>query len=189
MFGLLVVFGLLRPIPATAQSLGDVARAEEARRKSIKQPAAKVYTNEDLTRGGDTPPAPAVGAPGPAPATTTPAGENKAAEAKAAEEKKAAASAESPKDEKYWRGRITAARSALERSKIFLDALQSRINALGTEFVNIDDPAHRAQVDQDRQRLIAEQERVKTDITQQTKAITDTQEEARKANVPPGWLR
>jgi vacuolar-type H+-ATPase subunit D/Vma8 len=84
---------------------------------------------------------------------------------------------------------MTAARTALERSRIFLDALQSKINALGTEFVNIDDPAHRAQVEQDRQRLIAEHERVKTEITQQTKAIADIQEEARKASVPPGWLR
>ena len=37
---------------ASAQSLADVAKAEEARRKTIK-PGAKVYTNEDL---GGTPP-------------------------------------------------------------------------------------------------------------------------------------
>jgi hypothetical protein len=30
---------------------------------------------------------------------------------------------------------------------------------------------------------------VKQDIVNGTKAITDIQEEARKANVPPGWLR
>ena len=33
----------------SAQSLADVAKAEEARRKTIK-PGAKVYTNEDLGR-------------------------------------------------------------------------------------------------------------------------------------------
>ena len=37
------------------------------------------------------------------------------------------------------------ARSALDRSKIFGDALQSRINALSNDFVNRDDPAQRAQ--------------------------------------------
>src|ERR1700686_1227727 len=34
-------------VPLRAQSLADVARQEEARRKEIRQPA-KVYTNKDL---------------------------------------------------------------------------------------------------------------------------------------------
>jgi hypothetical protein len=32
-------------------------------------------------------------------------------------------------------------------------------------------------------------ERVKKEITEHTKALADLQEEARKAGVPPGWLR
>src|SRR6266446_5036063 len=38
---------LLTADPLRAQSLADVARAEEARRKAVKQPS-KVYTNKDL---------------------------------------------------------------------------------------------------------------------------------------------
>lgn len=183
-FTVAVSLGLLWPIGAMAQSLADVARAEEARRKAIKQPATKVYTNDDLARGGDTTVTPAPAAPAPAPAPPAPA-----ADAKAPAADKPATPAEPPKDEKYWRGRLTSARTALERSQAFFDALQSQINGLNTEFVNIDDPAQRAVIEQKRQRAIAEQNRVKAEIADQTKAIADIQEEARRANVPPGWLR
>jgi hypothetical protein len=52
--------------PLRAQSLADLSRQEEDRRKTIKQPA-KVYTNKDL---GQVPPGPA---PPPATATAPPA--------------------------------------------------------------------------------------------------------------------
>ena len=84
---------------------------------------------------------------------------------------------------------MSEARSALSRSQIFADALQSRINALNTDIVNRDDPAQRAQLELERQRATAELERVKTEIAGQTKAIADIEEEARRAGVPPGWLR
>jgi hypothetical protein len=81
------------------------------------------------------------------------------------------------------------ARDALSRSQTFADALQSQINALYTEFVNMSDPAQRAVIEQKRLAAIAEQDRVKADITRQTKALSDIEDEARRANVPAGWLR
>jgi len=39
------------------------------------------------------------------------------------------------------------------------------------------------------ERLVQELERLKKEIQQQTKAIADIEEEARRAGVPPGWLR
>lgn len=188
--GLISTFGLtlalVCPIGAMGQSLADVARAEEARRKSIKQPATKVYTNDDLTRAGDSPTV------RPAAATPAPARATPAAGVKAAEVNKEATPATPPasvKDEKYWRERLTSARTALDRSQAFFDALQSQINGLNTEFVNVDDPAQRTVIEQKRQRAVAEQNRVKAEIAQQTKAIADIQDEARRASVPPGWLR
>ena len=179
---LLVCFVLLGLTSAdlTAQSLADVAKKEEARRKETKG-AGKVYTNGDLRRDITTPSNATPVAPTPStqvPQVTLPGG--KAADDQAPGEKK---------DEKYWRERITAARTALERTRIFADALQSRINALTTDFVNRDDPAQRGQISLDRQRAVAELDRVKKEITDQTKAIADIEEEARKAGVPPGWLR
>ena len=41
----------------------------------------------------------------------------------------------------------------------------------------------------DRQKALTELDRVKKEIQQHTKALADLQEEARKAGVPPGWLR
>jgi len=171
--------------PATAQNLADVARAEEARRKTIKG-QVKVYTNETLrgVDGGDPPSAPA-----PPVLVTTPAGDTAAKPADPSETKPSASGAEAPKDEKFWRDRLTVARAALTRSQTFADALQSQVNGLYTEFVNMSDPAQRAVIEQKRLAAIAEQDRVKADLAKQTKALADIEDEARRANVPAGWLR
>lgn len=173
--------------PLAAQSLADVARAEEARRKSVKG-QAKVYTNETL-RGADgaEPPEPP---PPAAPAATTPeasAGDKPAATP--GSKPPAPRAGEPVRDEKYWRSRLAGARDALARSQNFADALQSQINALYTEFVNMDDPIQRSVIEKKRLASIAEQDRVKADIAKQTKAIADIEDEARRANVPAGWLR
>jgi hypothetical protein len=80
-------------------------------------------------------------------------------------------------------------REQLQRSKLFAEALQSRINALTTDFVNRDDPYQRAQIAQQRQEALAELDRVTRDIDNYSKAVDDLQEEARRAGVPPGWVR
>jgi hypothetical protein len=72
---------------------------------------------------------------------------------------------------------------------MFAEALQSRINALTTDFVNRDNPMQRAQIGEERQKALEELARVKSDIEQNRKLVDDIEEEARKAGVPPGWLR
>jgi hypothetical protein len=79
--------------------------------------------------------------------------------------------------------------AALQRDQTYADALQSRINALTTDFVNRDDPAQRAVIAADRQKAIVELERLKTQIEDDRAAVAALQEEARRAGVPPGWLR
>ena len=180
-----VVFAVAAPL--AAQSLADVARAEEARRKSVKG-QAKVYTNETL-RGPDGAEPPTPPQPG-APAGTTPEAATIDKPAAAPGSKPPAPRAGEPvRDEKYWRARLAGARDALARSQNFADALQSQINALYTEFVNMDDPIQRSLIEKKRLASIAEQDRVKADIAKQTKAIADIEDEARRANVPAGWLR
>jgi hypothetical protein len=177
-----------------AQGLADVARAEEARRKTVRVPS-KTYTNDDLKgdNNGATvaSPAPSTAAPATSTPAATPAQAGKPAPpaAKPDAAKDAASEEEPKKDEKYWRDRITAAQQAMARNKVLVDALQSRVNALNTDFVNTDDPAQRAVVEQNRKTALAEMDRVKKDIDTRTKEITAIQEEARKANVPAGWLR
>ena len=84
---------------------------------------------------------------------------------------------------------MTQARSALDRAKTFAEALQSRINALTADFAARSDPAQRAVIGTDRQKALAELDRVQKEIQDNTKAIADIQEEARKAGAPAGWVR
>lgn len=182
----LVFVTLSAPLVAQAQGLAEVAKKEEERRKQIKTPG-KVYTNEDLKPDIST----AMVVPPASPGSTTPTepGTQVPALDLPAGRVEDDGAREEVRDEAYWRARIGAARSALERSRIFADSLQSRINALTTDFVNRDDPAQRAQIELERQRALAELERVKQEIAEQTQAIADIEEEARRAGVPPGWLR
>lgn len=170
-----------------AQTLAEIARAEEARRKTVEKPA-KVYTNDDLRPDftkptPPTPPPPAGTEPGAAPAGETPA-----AGAPTAPEPGAAVEG-GQRDQAYWSNRIGQARSQLERSRAFATALQNRVDMLWTDFVNRDDPAQRAVIERDRLSALAELERLKKEIEDHTKAIAEIEEEARRAGVPPGWLR
>jgi hypothetical protein len=172
---LLITILLAAATPLMAQGLADVARAEEARRKAVKG-QVKVYTNETLRSadGGEPPAAPAG-------ATAKPAAQP--------ETKPTAPEADAAKGEKFWRDRVAGARDALKRSQTFADALQVQITGLYTEFVNMNDPAQRAVIEQKRLAAIAEQDRVKADIAKQAKALADIEDEGRRASVPAGWLR
>jgi hypothetical protein len=180
--------------PTVGQSLADVARKEADRRKTVKE-GGKVYTNKDLPNV----PPPASSAP----ATPTVAAPD---QDKPAQSEKAAQTAEhagqeaggkdtdklggtKSKDREYWGKRMKELRDHLDRDQTLADALQSRINALTTDFVNRDDPAQRAQIGTDRDKAHAELDRLKKQIVDDKRAIADSEEEARRSGVPPGWLR
>jgi hypothetical protein len=166
--------------PLCAQGLGDVARQEEERRKDIKKPA-KVYTNKDLGSVPESASAGTLSSPGPA------ADASKAPAKTDADDKDKDKGPK--KDQAYWGGRKKELQTRLDTDQTMSDALQSRINALTTDFVNRDDPIQRAGIEKDRQKAMAELERVKKSILDGKKALADLDEEARKAGVPPGWLR
>jgi len=183
---------------APAQSLGDVARQEEARRKGTS--AGKTYTNENL-RSAPEPAAPAPSTSASTPSSSaTPAGGTAKPATPDAKTGDAAKAGDAPKtdakpapdakgDAATWKKRRETIETALERAKTFAEALQSRINGLTADFSARDDPAQRSLVANDRQKALTEMERVKKEIADHTKALADLQEEARKAGVPPGWLR
>jgi hypothetical protein len=180
---LLLVVVLLAPALPHAQSLASVAKKEEERRKTVK-PAAKVYTNDDLRADitASSVPVPANVSPeAPAPSAQVPSVNLPGGTV--------VEDGGDVKDEAYWRARMTQARSGLERLRIFSDALQSRLNALATDITNRDDPAQRSQLELERQRAVAEMARVKQEMADQMKVIAEIEEAARKAGVPPGWLR
>lgn len=165
-------------VSVSAQSLADVARKEEARRKHVAKPA-RVLTNKDLK---------------PSEIPIPPAGSDQAAPAADGAKPDATKVTDEPqdqqdRDEQAWRDRMARARADLEHSEMYLDALQSKINSLWADFTSRDDPAQRAVIEADRKKALAEFDRVKQQVQDQKKAIDDLEEEARKAGVPPGWLR
>jgi hypothetical protein len=184
-------------VPLVAQSLADVARQEEQRRKAVRAPG-KVYTNESL-RPEPSPSTSSAAAPAP-PGTPAPLADAPAAGAgtppaqtpgqpAAGQPGSGPSAAPPPSTEAEWRKRIATVREALTRLQTFADALQSRVNALSTDFVNRDDPVQRDQIAAERQKALAELDRVRREMQDQQKAITAIQEEARKAGVPAGWVR
>ena len=186
---LAVLGALVRPVPVAAQtqsaqpSLAEIARKEAERRKTTKD-AKKVITTKDLPESARRPAsAPAAAADG-----TQSGGEQKPAPG--GDTASTASTASSGQgDEAAWRARITQAREALRRNETFQEALQTRVNALGNDFRNSGDSAQQAKVTQDRLKALEDLERVKADVELSKKQIADIEEEARKAGVPPGWLR
>ena len=172
--------------------LAEVARKEAERRKTVKS-TQKVITTKDLPESarrapGSTPPASSEAAPaaGAQPGEQSPTDPKAAADAKAGAKPDVKADA---KDEAAWRARMEQARETVRRNEAFAEALQSRINGLTRDFVNRDNPVQRSKIGEDREKALAELERVRNDVEQAKKQIADIEEEARKAGVPPGWLR
>ena len=165
---------LLGAAIAAAQNppLAEVAKKEEDRRKTTKPPT-KVLTNKDLP--------PVVGAPPPAPAPE--------ASTAAPEPQKPEADKTPQKDEAWWRGRITEARDTLNRDQVLLEALQARVNALTADFTARDDPYQRRASARIARRRSPRWNGSGREIEGLKKQIEDIEEEARKAGVPPGWLR
>lgn len=166
-------------------SLAEVARREALRRAALP-PSTLTLTNADIGEPPAPPPRP-VAADLPAASDAgreTPPGEASNAEASSAE-----ASTDDAHDEGWWRTRMSEARAAVERDRVLIAALESRVASLATDVVNRDDPAQRAQLMADRQRALDELKQLREQVDADVKAIAAIEDEARKAGVPAGWLR
>jgi hypothetical protein len=166
--------------PAT---LGEAAFREAVRRHHT--PASIRMVNDETL--GPRPAPPALVAPAvPAQPVTEPA----APGVPEPPAKTGAAEAAAPvKDAAWWGARITVARAALARDKVLVSALESRVAALGNDIASRDDPEQRAQLVAARQQALAELDRLLTQVADEERAITTIEDEARKAGVPPGWIR
>jgi len=169
-------------LPAGAQGLADMAKKAEDNKKAAekKKATGKKYTNADA---GNVQAATALSQPGSGGSTGKPAqGDGNAA----AETPAAAGDA---KDQAYYSGKARELRAALDRDTVLMSAIQTQINSLTADFVNRDDPAQRGVIQQDRNRALEELSRLQKTIDADKKAISDFEDEARRSNVPPGWLR
>jgi hypothetical protein len=162
-------------LTAPPTSLADVARRETMRR-ALVGPSVGSFSNLDLP---DRPPPAAVSGIPQVERTSPPPAETVTPEA----------AAESPRDEAWWRNRMAAARTALERDQVLRDAMQTRINSLQSDVVNIDDPAQQALARQNLGRALGELERLEKQVQADQEEIKRVQDEARRERVPPGWIR
>ena len=173
---------------AAAQPLAEIARQEKLRREVLAAKSAaetvapKVYTTADL-RGGSRLTTSARETPRPA-AAAAPAETDATPPSQDAPE-----TAGAPMDEEGWRNRIDTVRQARERAQLMVAALQNRADGLWAEFTGRDDPAQRSVIEQERIEALEELDRTNAEIQQLDQDIRDIQEEARRARVPPGWLR
>lgn len=182
------------PALARAQSkpsLATVAREESERRKTAKE-AKKVITAKDLPESAQRP---ATASPGPAASGAAQAAADSGSAGAAASDpaagpaqKDGAPPADDAKGEAYWHNRMASARESLRRTQIIYDALQARLGGLTADY-NQSDLFERNKYLDARQNAAEESDRIKREIEQLKKAIADTEEDARKAGVPPGWLR
>lgn len=172
-----IVFIIVSAATAPATSLADVAMNESLRR--LLTPTATLRLNTI-----DIPPGMPVAEP--------PKKEEIKLDADPAEKEAADKKADKKEeigDENSWRLKIVGARSALEQDQVLYEAMQSRINALVSDFASRDDPAQRAEIERQRIRALDELDRLKKQIQKDTETISDIEEDARKKGIPPGWIR
>lgn len=176
--GTVVVGVLFAGVAASsAQGLADVARKEEARRKEIKAPT-KVYTDVDVQKY-----APITTSAQQAATTVT------ALDASGAPVGQTAAANGLPSDEAGWRARLQNARDGLDRDRLLLSALEQQATRAAMRKQNGAAPAEGETATDDVASRAAEIKRLKTEMDSYRETLANAEEDARKAGVPPGWVR
>lgn len=184
-----------------SQSLADVARKEEERRKSVEKPG-RVYTDRDL------PPVPAGGAAatpppagtestssasaGAATASKDPAGEKapdeRAADAAAGSKKTVPVAPRVKRDEEHWRERAQLIRSRLDRLRADAAAIEGRIARLTAELAGAPPPRATALRTEIRQ-ATEDLSRFQKEIPLIDQEWATFEERVRVAKVPADWVR
>ncbi len=180
-----VLVAWLAWLQAPPISLADASR-REALRRQLAPASVRRLTNEDVERL----PRRTL----PSPPSTQDDGANPSSRAAGGTGTKTAGPAAAGKavpahDEQWWRDRMAQAREALDRDQLLSEALQNRIDGLSADWSARDDPAQRRALADQRERALHELDLMKERIAADRKDIADTDEEARRQDVPPGWLR
>ncbi|HEV8132273.1 MAG TPA: hypothetical protein VGQ81_13570 [Acidobacteriota bacterium] len=165
----------------SAQSLAELARKERERReKETKVP--RVIRNEDLKNLGA-----ARVTTTTSPAPTTPKAEAVIAGPGAPPTPEGPPPP--PEDEGYWRKAFKEARFNLKLVQNRQMVLELRINDLRNRVLTENDGSMRTMIEQTLNTAAEELQKNKGEIAKAEDKLKKLEEEARKANVPPGWTR
>jgi hypothetical protein len=159
--------------PAGQQdSLAEAARKARAQKKDAPK-ATKVFTNDNIpTAGGLS----SVGADATQPEPATGAGAAQAG------------SAGQPDDEKAWRERFAGLHHKLQQDQSELDVMQRELGVLNVQYYNDPMKAMQQQLSrEDIDKKTAAIETKKKDVEADKQAISDAEDELRKAGGDPGW--
>ncbi len=164
--------------PAQQDSLAAAARRTREEKKEQPKPA-KVFTNDDLPAVGG------ISSVGEASAT----GENGAGENKS-DAKASAADAGSSSEEKVWRAKFATLRHNLEQDQQELDVMQRELGVLDVQYYS--NPMKAMQQDltrSDINKKTSDIEAKKQKIVADQQAISDAEDDLRKAGGDSGWAR
>ena len=162
-----------------AQSLAEIAEQERKRRKSTQ---GKVYTNDDLEkRPTDRP------RPSPSPGTATPRAGS------AAPRGEADSPAERRTEEAAWRARAAGARAAVKAAQNAVAEVQAKMRGPQSQPTPSDglrqDPDFLLTTSKEREELAERMAAAQAALTAAREALSALEDEARRAGIPPGWLR
>lgn len=93
--------------------------------------------------------------------------------------------------EQQWRARAEELRSAVSLAESNVDGLQHRLDGLrnDTGLDRVSDPLRLQNIQAEIEQVTGDLEGAKTQLEAARNALDDFEEGARRANVPPGWLR
>ena len=173
--------GLSVLAPSAEQSLAEVSRNTEAARNATPgTPPARVYSNKDLPEVAPLPAAPASTNA----TATAPAAPSTAPSTPSVDQLPAGA-----KDEAYWRDRMRPLRERLDSARALADDTKRRAETLmraadrcfmlGIVCADYSESL----------RLTEEHKVLAASVAYAEREVAALEEEARRAGVPPGWVR
>jgi hypothetical protein len=92
-------------------------------------------------------------------------------------------------EEASWRGRAAAARDAVATNEAAVAKLQDEAGRLANRILLSTDTNEILRLRAEQQKVQASLDAARNELEASRKAVDDLQEEARRAGVPPGWVR
>jgi hypothetical protein len=173
--------------PGYSQSLGEAAAREKAKRQKKGPSSAPVITNEELKASRppgqkESEPAAGAGSGSSSPERGSPSG---------ADREERPGSSDSAEAQVVWRQRAQGHRAAIAAAEKTIQDAQDKLARLmaDREPIALGDPNRLQTIERMKAETRQTLEQAQLQKAEAEKALQDLEEEARRNNVPPGWLR